>query len=67
MKVRAIQHKKERVDGNMQKIYAIRVRYKNGQNQLLKFGKHKAMRNMKFLKLKNDKSTEEVVPVEIWE
>lgn len=51
----------------MQKIYAIRIRYKNGRNEILKYGKHKARRNIKFLKLQKDGSIEEVVPIEIWE
>ena len=57
-----------RMDGKiMKEIYAIRVRYKNGTNEVLKFDKHKARRNLRFLKLQRDKSIEEVVPVEIWE
>ncbi len=51
----------------MKKIYAIRIKYKNGKNEVLNYGKHKIRRNLKFLKLQKDKSIEEVVPVEIWE
>lgn len=52
---------------NMQKIYAIRVRYKNGRNEILKYGKHMIKRNLRVMKLQQDKSVEEVVPLEIWE
>lgn len=51
----------------MRKVYAIRVKYKNGQNEILKFDKHMIKRNLKVVKLQKDNSIEEVVPLEIWE
>lgn len=51
----------------MQKIYAIRVQYKSGKNEILKYGKHMLKRNLRVMKLQKDKSVEEVVPLEIWE
>lgn len=52
---------------SMQKIYAIRVQYKSGKNEILKYGKHMLKRNLRVMKLQKDKSVEEVVPLEIWE
>jgi hypothetical protein len=51
----------------MKKIYAIRVQYKNGKNEVLNYGKHMGKRDIRVKKLRQDKSVQEVVALELWE
>lgn len=51
----------------MEKSYQIRVKYKNGKNQILDFKKNKIKRNLRLALLNRDKTVDEAVAVESWE
>ncbi len=51
----------------MRKVYAIRVEYKNGRSEILKYAKHMSKRDDRVQKLRKDRSVKEVVALELWE